>query len=58
MTGSNSRAEVLTMRIETAEKKLREEYERAKKLKFIRDPVAWALYQVWKEADAEPRCGK
>lgn len=55
--GSNSRAEVLTMRIETAEKKLREKYERAKKLKYIRDPVAWALYQVWKKADAEPKEG-
>lgn len=56
-TGSNSRAEVLTMRIETAEKKLREEYERAKKMEFVRDPVAWALYQVWKKADAEPNGG-
>ena len=39
------------MRIETAEKKLREEYERAKKMEYVRDPVAWALYQVWKMAD-------
>lgn len=47
--------EVLTMRIETAEKMLREEYERAKKLEFVRNPVAWALYQVWKKADAEQK---
>lgn len=45
------------MRIETAEKKLREEYERAKKLEYVRNPVAWALYQVWKKADAEPNGG-
>lgn len=43
------------MRIETAEKMLKEEYERAKKLEYVRDPVAWALYQVWKKADAEPK---
>ena len=39
------------MKIETAVKRLQEEYERAKNLEFVRDPVAYALYQVWKEAD-------
>ena len=41
------------MRIETAEKKLREEYEKAKKLEFVRDPVAWALFRVWKMANGD-----
>lgn len=39
------------MRIETAVKKVQEEYERAVQLEFVRDPVAYALYQVWKEAN-------
>ena len=39
------------MQIEAAIKLLQEEYERAKTLEFVRDPVAWALYQVWKKAD-------
>ena len=39
------------MKIDTAIKKIQEEYERASKLEFVRDPVAYALYQVWKEAD-------
>ena len=39
------------MQIDTAIKLLQEEYERAKTLEFVRDPVAWALYQVWKKAD-------
>ena len=30
---------------------LQAEYERAKTLEYVRDPVAWALYQVWKKAD-------
>ena len=42
-----------TMQIETAVKKLRAEYERAVNLEFVRDPVAYALYQV--EADTERR---
>lgn len=39
------------MKIETAIKKVKEEYERAVNLEFVRDPVAYALYQVWKESD-------
>lgn len=39
------------MKIDTAIKLLQEEYERAQKLEFVRDPVAYALYQVWKKAD-------
>ncbi len=40
------------MRIETALKLLQEEYSRAKKLEYVRDPVAYALYKIWKKADA------
>lgn len=40
------------MKIETAVKRLQEEYEKAKSLEFVLDPVAYALYQVWKMADA------
>ena len=32
---------------------LEKEYERAKKLEWVRNPLAWALYQVWKKADVE-----
>lgn len=39
------------MKIETAIKKVKEEYERAVNLEFVRDAVAYALYQVWKESD-------
>ena len=39
------------MKIETAINKIQKEYEIAKNLEFIRNPMAYALYQVWKEAD-------
>lgn len=29
------------------------EYEKAKQLEFVQNPVAYALYQVWKQADME-----
>lgn len=29
------------------------EYERAQKMAHIHNPIAWALYQVWKKADGE-----
>lgn len=41
------------MTIEKAIKLLTKEYERAKRLSFVRNPVAYALYQVWKMADKE-----
>ena len=41
------------MTIEKAIKILNKEYERAKGLSFVRNPVAYALYQVWKIADRE-----
>lgn len=31
------------------------EYERAKRLPFVVNPLAWALYQVWKIADRGKR---
>lgn len=43
------------MRIETAVKKLFEYHQKALMMnvdkKVIQDPVAWALYQTWREAD-------
>lgn len=41
------------MRLETAIKKLTVEYEMVKRNETILNPVAYALYQVWKEADKE-----
>lgn len=41
------------MTLEKAIKMLEEEYERAKKNEWVRNPLAYALYQVWKKADAE-----
>ena len=39
------------MRLETAIKILRQKYAEAKKCVEIYDPVAYALYHTWKEAD-------
>ena len=41
------------MDIETAIKKLRDEYEKARNLEFVKNPTAYALYQVWKLADKD-----
>lgn len=41
------------MTIEQAKKLLDEEYERAQRLEYVRNPLAYALYQVWKKADGE-----
>lgn len=43
---------------EEAKKLIDEEYERAKKLDYVRDPLAFALYSVWKKADKERKNGK
>lgn len=32
---------------------LDEEYERAKRLEYVHNPLAYALYHVWKTADTE-----
>jgi len=42
------------MTLEEAIEILKKNYDKAKQLKYINNPLAWALYQTWKEAD---RCG-
>jgi hypothetical protein len=37
--------------LKTAVKQLICEYERAKRLEWVQNPLAYALYQVWKVAD-------
>ena len=39
------------MSIDEAKKLLDEEYERAKRLDYVIDPLAYAIHQVWKKAD-------
>lgn len=39
--------------LEEAKKLLDEEYERAKRLEYVKNPLAFALYQVWKKTDGE-----
>ena len=41
------------MTIEKAIKMVKDNYESAKKLDYIRNPLAFALYKVWKLADAD-----
>ena len=43
------------MRIEDALNLVQKEYEKSKDLEFVRDPVAYSLYKVWKLADADKR---
>lgn len=42
---------VASMTLEKAIERLKAEYERAKSLSYVVKPLAYALYQVWKEAD-------
>lgn len=39
------------MSLEKAIEILRAEYERAVKLEWVHNPIAYALYQTWKKAD-------
>lgn len=39
------------MTLEKAIKLLKAEYERAKNIPYVQNPLAWALYQVWKKVD-------
>ena len=39
------------MRLDTAIKRLNENYQKALKWDFVQKPVSWALYQTWKWAD-------
>ena len=41
------------MTIEKAIKLLQEKYEEAKTITYVHDPVAFALYYTWAEADGE-----
>jgi len=41
--------------IRKALKKLRANYKKALSLEYVLKPVSWALYQTWKEIDAEER---
>lgn len=34
---------------------LEKQHEKAQNLDFVRNPLAYALYQVWKEADKLPQ---
>lgn len=46
------------MTIEKAIKQIRAEYERAKKMEIVENPLAYALYQVWKIVDRETQRGE
>ena len=39
------------MTLEDAIKLLKKDYERAQSMEYVKNPIAWALYQTWKEAD-------
>lgn len=39
------------MSLEKAIKLLQQEYDRVSRLAYVKNPVAYALYQVWKKAD-------
>lgn len=41
------------MTLQKALKLVEEEYNKAKGILYIRNPLAYALYQVWKKADRE-----
>ena len=41
------------MSLQQAIELLKKEYDRAVKLEFVRDPLAYALFQTWKKADRE-----
>lgn len=41
------------MTLEEAKKLLDEEYERAQKLEYVINPLAYAVHQVWKKVDTD-----
>lgn len=43
--------------LDKAIKFLREQYERAKRIEVIYNPLAWALYQTWRHVDEPPKEG-
>ena len=46
------------MTIEKAIKMVEKAYEEAKGLDYVRNPLAFALYKVWKIADSQPPKGE
>lgn len=42
------------MTLRQAVNMLEKEYDKAQTIDFVRNPLAYALYQVWKEADRQP----
>ena len=40
------------MTLAKAIKILEKEYEKAKKLEWVHNPIAYALYKTWRQADA------
>ncbi len=45
------RRRILTL--EDAIDMLKKEYERARNMEYVRKPLAWALFQVWKKVDKQ-----
>lgn len=43
------------MKLQKALDMVRIEYERGQGLALVRNPLAWALYRVWKIADGQPQ---
>ena len=41
--------------IEQAIELLKHEYERAKEMPYVKKPLAWSIFQVWREIDAKER---
>ena len=41
--------------LDKAIKFLREQYERAQRIEYIHNPLAWALYQTWRHVDEPPK---
>ena len=46
------------MTLEKALKLVQDNYNAAQKLDYIRNPLAFALYKVWKIADMQPKTNK
>ena len=46
------------MTLDEAIELLKEKYELAKTLGFVRRPTSWALYHTWEEVDRKEKRGK
>lgn len=44
-----------SMTLEKVIKMLEKQYQKAEKLEFVKNPLCYALYQVWKEVDSNQR---